>query len=117
MSLIVGVVSNCLEYTEFNGTRQCKFLREDCMSEWKQEIQKAVRDRESGEMCLVRIPPYLEVKDFCREFSFIKETTLRWQIYSKDSLGISDVFVRPFGQRKILVDVEKYFALMSEKTV
>lgn len=63
---------------------------------------------------MLEIPVYLGVKDFCRKFPFIKETTLRWQIYTKASLGISEAFIKPFGQRKVLVDVQKYFQLMRE---
>jgi hypothetical protein len=54
------------------------------------------------------------VKEFCKTFPFIKETTIRWQIHTKAALGISDVFIKPFGQRMVLVDVKLYFQLMRE---
>jgi len=56
-----------------------------------------------------------EVKEFCEKFPFIKETTLRWQIHQKEVLGVSEAFIKPFGQRKILVDVRQYFKKMREK--
>jgi hypothetical protein len=62
----------------------------------------------------IEVPVYLGVKEFCEKFPFIKETTLRWQIHTKAALGISDVFIKPFGQRMILVDVKRYFQLMRE---
>lgn len=62
----------------------------------------------------IEVPVYLGVKEFCKKFPFIKETTLRWQIHTKAALGISDVFIKPFGQRMVLVDVQRYFQLMRE---
>ena len=62
----------------------------------------------------IEVPVYMGVKDFCKKFPFIKETTLRWQIYTKAALGISDVFIKPFGQRMVLVDVQRYFQLMRD---
>lgn len=77
-------------------------------------LSQAVINQDQGVKAQIEIPVYLGVKEFCEKFPFIKETTLRWQIHTKAALGISDVFIKPFGQRKVLVDVERYFQLMRE---
>ncbi len=80
--------------------------------------QQVVNEIDTGKnkdvMFQVHVPVYLGVKEFCQRFSFIKETTIRWQIHSRDTLGISEVFIKPFGQRKVLIDVSRYFQLMKE---
>ena len=78
------------------------------------ELSQPVINQDKGVKAQIEVPVYMGVKEFCKKFTFIKETTLRWQIYTKAALGISDVFIKPFGQRKVLVDVERYFQLMRE---
>ncbi|PIS01136.1 MAG: hypothetical protein COT84_03980 [Chlamydiae bacterium CG10_big_fil_rev_8_21_14_0_10_35_9] len=75
--------------------------------------QKAI-EKEGSIDGQVKVPLYMGVKEFCKKYPFIKETTLRWQIHTRDSLGIAEVFIRPFGQRMVLIDVERYFLLMKE---
>lgn len=58
---------------------------------------------------------YLTVKSFVSRFPYIPEPTIRWQIYRSKQLGLSSAFLRPFGQRKILINVDEYFRLMLEK--
>lgn len=59
----------------------------------------------------VSVPAFLSVKDFCQKFPFVKEAALRWQICSREDL---EVFVKPFGQRRVLIDGGHYFELMKE---
>lgn len=60
-------------------------------------------------------PIYMGVKEFVEAFSSVTEKSLRWQIHKKKEFGLDDVFIRPFGQKRILVDVEKYFEKMREE--
>jgi hypothetical protein len=78
------------------------------------DFSQSVIDQDRGTKAQIEVPVYMGVKDFCKKFPFIKETTLRWQIHTKAALGISDVFIKPFGQRMVLVDVQRYFQLMRE---
>lgn len=55
------------------------------------------------------------VKEFVDTHSFVSESMLRWQIYKSADLGLSKAFVRPFGQRRVLVDPCEYFRVMMEK--
>jgi hypothetical protein len=57
----------------------------------------------------------ISVKKFVNKFPYIPESTIRWQIHRSKQLGLCSVFIRPFGQRKILIHVEGYFRLMLEK--
>ena len=77
-------------------------------------LSQSVINQDQGVRAQIEVPIYMGVKEFCKNFPFIKETTLRWQIHTKASLGISDVFIKPFGQRMVLVDVQRYFQLMRE---
>lgn len=77
-------------------------------------ISQPAVEKEEGMEGKIRIPLYMGVKEFCKKYPFIKETTLRWQIHTRDALGIAEVFIRPFGQRMVLIDVERYFQLMKE---
>lgn len=77
-------------------------------------LSQSVINQDQGVKTQIEVPVYLGVKEFCKKFPFIKETTLRWQIHTKVTLGISDVFIKPFGQRIVLVDVQRYFQLMRE---
>lgn len=58
---------------------------------------------------------FVTVKGFLKSFSYIPESTLRWQIHRAKALGLSSAFIRPFGQRKILISVGEYFRVMLEK--
>ena len=78
------------------------------------ELLQPIINQDKGVKAQIEVPMYMGVKDFCKKFPFIKETTLRWQIHTKATLGISDVFIKPFGQRMVLVDVQRYFQLMRE---
>ena len=78
------------------------------------ELSQLVINQDKGVKAQIEVPVYMGVKEFCKKFPFIKETTLRWQIHTKAALGISDVFIKPFGQRMVLVDVKRYFQLMRE---
>ncbi len=67
------------------------------------DLSQSVIDQDRGAKAQIEVPVYMGVKEFCKKFPFIKETTLRWQIHTKAALGISDVFIKPFGQRMVLV--------------
>jgi len=81
----------------------------------QQVVNEVDMGKNNDAMLQVHVPVYLGVKEFCQRFSFIKETTIRWQIHSRNTLGISEVFIKPFGQRKVLIDVSRYFQLMKEQ--
>jgi hypothetical protein len=54
-------------------------------------------------------------KEFLRKFPFIRKTTLNWQIYRAEDLGLSSAFIRPFNQRMILISPEAYFGVMMKQ--
>ncbi len=62
-------------------------------------LSQSIINQDQGVKAQFEVPVYLGVKEFCKKYPFIKETTLRWQIHTKDALGISDVFIKPFGQK------------------
>ena len=63
----------------------------------------------------VNFETLLSKKEFLKKYSSIKKTTLNWQIYQAEALGLSSAFIRPFNQRMILISPEVYFCVMMKK--
>lgn len=58
-------------------------------------------------------PPLSTTRDFSK-LSGIPESTIRWQIKKARELGLLSAFIRPFGQRKVLISAQEYFRIMQE---